>query len=643
MPRLALLFFPCFLFCLSTSVAAADAVRLRQADRLESEGKLEEAVKEYRALLLEEPENPRWFTTIAQIREKQGKHKFALRNYQQVLRLDPLNSQALIGLAGNYEKLGQKDKAIASWRKLALNTSDPLLKQEYESRIQKLLGGTAALALDSSESQALPGTESFVEPSASEKQEGSGSSYSYDGPFFEQAMKYYEERNYTKSLEFWRKVLQAQPGNPGAYYWAGVSRYNLNELAKARYNFKQSFTYPEKGFNAWFYLGRIAERQGRLQDAIQNFTNYIERTESETGKKEARSRIAGLREKLKANPEASSVVSSENKAPEVPKVQGKEKADDEDHYAAEKSPQKSVILSGTDVAVIIHDTLGRGSKEMIDGLRLAERKLMNQAMDNYKKVRLQFPSSPNANAAAVNLIRLYLFLGLADHASNLAGVALRERMPDNYANLVRFLAARSKLEEGRLKDAERQLQSVEPSTTTLGPTQKEILALQGEVAAALGEGNPQNASGLEKTIEATTDPVKKSELLLTLARQQQEENKNTAAAKTLQRLFDVCKDNAPETCRKGYFQMADMQFKSKSLSDAEKHYKSVIETFPDSVDTPWGIYQLGNIAAQQKNFRTAVEWYDKLLEEYPDSYWAEQAKWKKEDAIWMEEYQSVLR
>jgi len=623
------------------SVAAADAVRLRQADRLESQGQLEEAVKEYRALLLEEPENPRWFTSIARIREKQGKYKFALRNYQQVLRLDPLNSQALIGLAGNYEKLGQKDKAIASWRKLASNTADPLLKQEYENRIQKLLGGAATLVPDPPASQTLPGTQSLVEPSASSNQAEEGGSYSYDGPLFEQAMNYYEQRNYTKSLEFWRKVLQAQPGNPGAYYWAGVSRYNQNDLAKARYNFKQSFSYPEKGFNAWFYLGRIAEKQGRLQDAIQNFKNYIERTESETGKKEARARIASLREKLKSSPESPSDAPSESKTPEVKKVQNKEQEDD--HNAAGKPPQMSVTLSGTDVAVLIHDTLGRGSKEMIDGLRLAERKLMNQAMDNYKKVRLQFPSSPNANAAAVNLIRLYLFLGLADHASNLAGVALRERMPENYANLIRFLAARSKLEEGRLKDAERQLQSVEASTTKLGPTQKEILALQGEVAAALGEGNPKNASGLEKTIEATTDPVKKSELLLTLARQQQEEKKNTAAAKSLQRLFDVCKESAPETCRKGYFQMADMQFKSKSLNEAEKYYKSVIESYPDSVDTPWGIYQLGNIAAQQKNFRTAVEWYDKLLEEYPDSYWAEQAKWKKEDAIWMEEYQSVLR
>jgi tetratricopeptide (TPR) repeat protein len=643
MPRLALFFFLVLLFFLNFSAYAADAVRLNQANRLESEGKLEEAVREYRALLLEEPENPRWFTSIARLRENQGKYKFALRNYQQALRLDPLNSQALIGLAGNYEKLGQKDKAIASWRKLASSTSEPLLKQEYEARIRKLLGGESPQELQPPDHSVLPGTGGQPESPSSEINNSNGDSYNYDGPLFEQAMNLYQERNYPKSLEYWRKVLQAQPGNPGAYYWAGVCRYNLSDLPKARYNFKQSFAYPEKGFNAWFYLGRIAEKQGRLRDAVQNFKNYIARTESETGKKEARNRIASLQEKLKSSPEVSAEETTEKEPadPQGEKTQSKE--DEPDYNAAGNAPQKSMVLSGTDVAVLIHDTLGRGSKEMIEGFRLAERKLMNQAMDNYKKVRLQYPASPNANAAAVNLIRLYLFLGLADHASNLAGIALRERMPENYANLIRFLAARSKLEEGRVKDADRQLQSVEASESKLGPSKKEILALRGEVAAALGEGEKKSLSGLEKTIEATSDPEKKSELLLTLARQQQENKKTTEAARTLQKLFDVCQTKLPELCREGYFQMADMQFRNKSINEARKFYEKVIQDYPDSVDTPWGVYQLGNIAAQKKDFRSAVQWYDKLLEEYPNSYWAEQAKWKKEDAIWMEEYQNVLR
>jgi hypothetical protein len=34
--------------------------------------------------------------------------------------------------------------------------------------------------------------------------------------------------------------------------------------------------------------------------------------------------------------------------------------------------------------------------------------------------------------------------------------------------------------------------------------------------------------------------------------------------------------------------------------------------------------------------------YKRVIDNYPESYWASQAKWKREDTIWKKEYEEVL-
>ena len=78
-----------------------------------------------------------------------------------------------------------------------------------------------------------------------------GAEFSYDDPVFLKGIELVNQKKYAEAAVKWRDVLNRQPGHPGAYYFAGVSRFELGELDKAAYNFKRAFDYPDKGFNAW--------------------------------------------------------------------------------------------------------------------------------------------------------------------------------------------------------------------------------------------------------------------------------------------------------------------------------------------------------------------------------------------------------
>lgn len=121
-----------------------------------------------------------------------------------------------------------------------------------------------------------------------------GAEFSYDDPVFLKGIELVNQKKYAEAAVKWRDVLNRQPGHPGAYYFAGVSRFELGELDKAAYNFKRAFDYPDKGFNAYYYLGRIAEKQKKYDEARANYSKYLTLTQSANGIAEVKGRLARL-------------------------------------------------------------------------------------------------------------------------------------------------------------------------------------------------------------------------------------------------------------------------------------------------------------------------------------------------------------
>ena len=92
-----------------------------------------------------------------------------------------------------------------------------------------------------------------------------------------------------------------------------------------------------------------------------------------------------------------------------------------------------------------------------------------------------------------------------------------------------------------------------------------------------------------------------------------------------------------------YYQIADCYYKKKDFSKALDFYKKASQKYFTHPDTPWGLFQIASIYKNTRKYDKAIKTFNKLINEYPDDYWARQAEWKLEDAIWEYEYRAVLK
>jgi len=92
-----------------------------------------------------------------------------------------------------------------------------------------------------------------------------------------------------------------------------------------------------------------------------------------------------------------------------------------------------------------------------------------------------------------------------------------------------------------------------------------------------------------------------------------------------------------------YYRIADYEYQQKNFKTAFEFYQKATRKYPTYQETPWGLFQSGNIYKNSKDYQKAIDTYRLLAKTYPDDYWAKQAKWKMEDAVWENEYRSVLR
>jgi TolA-binding protein len=92
-----------------------------------------------------------------------------------------------------------------------------------------------------------------------------------------------------------------------------------------------------------------------------------------------------------------------------------------------------------------------------------------------------------------------------------------------------------------------------------------------------------------------------------------------------------------------YYQIADCYYKKKNFPKALDYYKKASQKYFTHPDTPWGLFQIASIYKNTRKYDKAIKTFNKLINEYPDDYWARQAQWKLEDAIWEYEYRAVLK
>jgi outer membrane protein assembly factor BamD (BamD/ComL family) len=97
-----------------------------------------------------------------------------------------------------------------------------------------------------------------------------------------------------------------------------------------------------------------------------------------------------------------------------------------------------------------------------------------------------------------------------------------------------------------------------------------------------------------------------------------------------------------DLCAEVQLRTADLAYRKKDWKGAMAKYRQFASKWPGHKESAWVHYQMANIYKATGNFESALNEYKRVIDNYPDSYWASQAKWKREDAIWRKEYEEVL-
>ncbi|MDR1760675.1 MAG: tetratricopeptide repeat protein [Fibrobacter sp.] len=241
------------------------AASLEQAERYAKAGEYNKAIQEYRALLAADSKNSKAYFGAAEVRFKMKDYPGAVANYQLAYKNNPKLTAAYEGAAKAYEAEGKRDLAAAERAKKPV----------------------------------APAT---------------NGEFTYNGPLFTKGKALFEAKKYTEAAPVWLSVLEQQPGNPGAYYYAGVGRYEMGELDKAEINLKKGIAFSEEAHR---YLALVYEKQGKKEAEIRELTEFIRKSPNKNTS--AQERLAQLK-KSNETPVAEEKPAAKPQTPPAPET-----------------------------------------------------------------------------------------------------------------------------------------------------------------------------------------------------------------------------------------------------------------------------------------------------------------------------------
>ncbi len=101
------------LACLASSQAPEQGLSYQEAQNLEAHGRFDEAARAYRALLEQDPNDPRVLNSLGVVLARQSQYRQAIAVYQKALDLDRRRPQTQLNLGLAYFKMGDFGAAVA--------------------------------------------------------------------------------------------------------------------------------------------------------------------------------------------------------------------------------------------------------------------------------------------------------------------------------------------------------------------------------------------------------------------------------------------------------------------------------------------------------------------------------------------------
>lgn len=652
--------------------AAQDDLRLEVARQWAEKGDYERAVQELRLFLNEHPDAAEVYARIGTLRLRQGNLQLAGENFKVALRKDPRNQEAKEGQA----KLKDLESKPASGPEALAAPASPRRSPPAPTPGPVRIGGDAAYS---------PALDSLAVPPQG----------IYLLPEFQEALRLYRAREVDAALLQVRKVLEKNPGHSGAYYLGGVIRYEKGELDKAEFNFKRASGYPQRGFNAHYYLARIHHREHRVPAAIEAYGKYLESARNEAGRKQAqefRDQLRGMpsdptadrpadrksgRPAAAAGRGGSEGAGSDGRGKESTgkETPGKETHGKGDHgkeahgnrgqtgHGHEASadapkpdrPAVPLILTAPGwLPFVVADSAGSSGRRLVEAYDAFKKEKFERSAEILKDIIRLYGGSPNAEAASLDLAAVYVRLGLWDQAKGrILDYLARAAEPQRYRDLAFYLEGLMHLGRKDGAKAERALLKVKAGGYG-GPGRDEIDARLAE-AAGLQQDKGKWAGYLEKALASAPDGFRKARIQQQLGRMHGKFGRPEKAVEHWRKSLAEC-GKAPaggggagsdaaewaDLCAESQLRVADLEFRRKRWKEALAEYRKFAATWPEHKENAWVQYQIANVHQATRNLESALNEYRKVIDNYPGSYWASQAQWKREDAIWRKEYEEVL-
>ncbi|MFC1586399.1 tetratricopeptide repeat protein, partial [Fibrobacterota bacterium] len=441
----------------------------------------------------------------------------------------------------------------------------------------------------------------------------------YNEESFLDAVKAYEKKEIDKAIKKIKTCIKQHPGHPGAYYYAGIIRYEKGEYDKALINFKKGLAYPGKGYNGHLYRGKIFQKLKKPDKALREYKEYVKLTKSEAEKQEALEYIKQL---------------SGKRIPQTGK--GKIK------NAVERKASGAAVYFYPDFfRFFIPDTASPGAEGLKDAVDHFSRNILEQSISILKHVVLEYGGDEVSRFASLNLATVYLKLGLYENSESQVREFLRMDHRTEFTGQAKFILARSLMGLHKWDEAEEILKDIKPDEK-YGPSRRNLELGLAEVYA--GKGNINKAiSSLKGAYNAVKGAREKAALDYEMAKLHIMLKQHSKAVSRLEKVAEICADSAfPKLCSETLIQIADLLYKQKKWDSALNKYREFTEKFPGHNDASWCYYQTANIYKTKKQYKTALDNYRIVIERFPESYWSTQAKWKQDDAVWQNEYKEVF-
>jgi tetratricopeptide (TPR) repeat protein len=349
--------------------------RIEQGARFEAKGQYDKALGEYRAMLAENKKNTEAYMAAGKVRMKMKDYKGAVANFRLAYGYDPNLTEAYEGAAKAYEAMGQQAKADAERAKIKGAKAAPSATTAPKAEAKAEPAKTAQPAQTSPVAKAEPAKTAAPAKVETPKaaQPAPATPVASEDPF-EKGRALLAEGRYAEAAPLWRAVLSKKPGDAGAYFYAGLTRYEMGEYDKAEFNLKKGLSYKERGNDANYYLAKIHQKGKHLDQEKKYLSAYLKKAAPDAKfRKAAEDRMAEINAVASAAAEEKALQEAEAKALKDAKKAGNDKA---------RSVESVAALQKDDVAPTATNSIANANALYADGYNEAALQMYKALLEN---------------------------------------------------------------------------------------------------------------------------------------------------------------------------------------------------------------------------------------------------------------------